>query len=62
MGTLKSVSQQIYIVKINKMCLPNRNVLNLPVSAAAMLTRIVEVCCSPSLDNIQYILDTFAAN
>ena len=31
-------------MKINKMCLPNRNIWNVPVSATAMLPRIVEVC------------------
>ena len=43
-GPLRTVSRKIYGVIINKMCLQNRNFWNVPVIAAAMLLRIVEVC------------------
>ena len=43
MDHYRTVSRKIYNVKINKMCLPNINIWNAPVSAAAMLPRIVEV-------------------
>ena len=47
---------------IAKMCLPNRNICNVPVSAAAMLPRIVEVCRSgsPNLINFEKISNHFA--
>ena len=41
-GPLRSVSRMIY-QEINKMCLPNINIWNVPGSAAVVLPRIVEV-------------------